>query len=88
MQRVFVGADRIAPNGDFANKIGTYSLAVLCKYHQVHPAPPAVLGAWVRVRSATRTLACGVDCVCAPMYAHAEGAGTSAPSVRSRMGVG
>jgi methylthioribose-1-phosphate isomerase len=28
---VIVGADRIAANGDVANKIGTYSLAVLCK---------------------------------------------------------
>ncbi len=32
---VIVGADRIAANGDVANKIGTYSLAVLAKYHQV-----------------------------------------------------
>lgn len=32
---VFVGADRIAANGDFANKIGTYSLAVLAKYHKI-----------------------------------------------------
>jgi len=32
---VFVGADRIAANGDFANKIGTYSLAVLARYHKV-----------------------------------------------------
>jgi len=30
---VFVGADRIASNGDTANKIGTYSLAVNAKYH-------------------------------------------------------
>jgi len=30
---VIVGADRIAANGDVANKIGTYSLAVLAKYH-------------------------------------------------------
>lgn len=35
VQKVFVGADRIAMNGDFANKIGTYSLAVLCEYHKV-----------------------------------------------------
>lgn len=35
VDRVLVGADRIATNGDFANKIGTYSLAVLAKYHQV-----------------------------------------------------
>lgn len=32
---VFAGADRIASNGDSANKIGTYSLAVLAKYHNI-----------------------------------------------------
>lgn len=32
---VIVGADRIAINGDSANKIGTYNLAVLCGYHNV-----------------------------------------------------
>jgi methylthioribose-1-phosphate isomerase len=32
---VVVGADRIAANGDVANKIGTYSLAVLAKENQV-----------------------------------------------------
>lgn len=32
---IVVGADRIALNGDAANKIGTYSLAVLAKYHGV-----------------------------------------------------
>ena len=32
---VLVGADRIASNGDIANKIGTYSLAVLAKYHKI-----------------------------------------------------
>ena len=32
---VIVGADRIAANGDVANKIGTYSLAVLAKENQV-----------------------------------------------------
>ncbi len=32
---VIVGADRIAANGDVANKIGTYSLAVLAKFHGV-----------------------------------------------------
>lgn len=32
---VLVGADRIARNGDTANKIGTYSLAVLSKWHDV-----------------------------------------------------
>lgn len=32
---VFTGADRIAVNGDAANKIGTYMLAVLAKHHGV-----------------------------------------------------
>lgn len=32
---VIVGADRIAANGDVANKIGTYSLAVLARFHGV-----------------------------------------------------
>src|SRR5438445_779434 len=32
---VIVGADRIAANGDFANKIGTYPLAVLALHHGV-----------------------------------------------------
>jgi methylthioribose-1-phosphate isomerase len=30
-----VGADRIAANGDVANKIGTYSLAIAARYHHV-----------------------------------------------------
>ena len=32
---VVVGADRIASNGDAANKIGTYGVAILAKYHNV-----------------------------------------------------
>lgn len=32
---VIVGADRIVANGDVANKIGTYALAVLAHYHKV-----------------------------------------------------
>jgi methylthioribose-1-phosphate isomerase len=32
---VLVGADRIARNGDFANKIGTYGLAVIARHHGV-----------------------------------------------------
>ena len=32
---VVTGADRIAANGDAANKIGTYSLAVLARYHGI-----------------------------------------------------
>ncbi len=32
---ILVGADRIAANGDFANKIGTYQLAILAKEHGI-----------------------------------------------------
>jgi methylthioribose-1-phosphate isomerase len=32
---VIVGADRIAANGDTANKIGTYSVAVLAQHHKI-----------------------------------------------------
>lgn len=32
---IFTGADRIAANGDSANKIGTYSLAVLARHHKI-----------------------------------------------------
>jgi methylthioribose-1-phosphate isomerase len=35
VQWVIVGADRIAANGDTANKIGTYQLSVTAKYHGV-----------------------------------------------------
>lgn len=40
---IIVGADRVAANGDFANKIGTYSLAILAKYHGIpfYTAAPA-----------------------------------------------
>jgi methylthioribose-1-phosphate isomerase len=33
VQKVVVGADRIAANGDAANKIGTYGVAVLARFH-------------------------------------------------------
>lgn len=35
IDKIFVGADRVALNGDAANKIGTYSLAVLAKHHRI-----------------------------------------------------
>ena len=40
---ILVGADRIVSNGDFANKIGTYSLAILAKYHKI---PFYVVAPW------------------------------------------
>ncbi|MCM8781442.1 MAG: S-methyl-5-thioribose-1-phosphate isomerase [Candidatus Omnitrophica bacterium] len=35
IDRIITGADRIARNGDTANKIGTYNLAVLAHYHKI-----------------------------------------------------
>jgi methylthioribose-1-phosphate isomerase len=35
IDKVIAGADRIAANGDAANKIGTYNLAVLSLYHKI-----------------------------------------------------
>ena len=35
VQLVITGADRIAANGDAANKIGTYGLSVLARYHRI-----------------------------------------------------
>jgi len=48
VQAVFVGADRIARNGDVANKIGTYPLAVLARRHGVpfHVVAPCTTLDW------------------------------------------
>jgi methylthioribose-1-phosphate isomerase len=35
IKMVIVGADRVASNGDVANKVGTYALAVLSRYHGI-----------------------------------------------------
>jgi methylthioribose-1-phosphate isomerase len=35
IQSAVVGADRVAANGDVANKIGTYGVAVLCRAHKI-----------------------------------------------------
>jgi methylthioribose-1-phosphate isomerase len=52
---VVVGADRIAANGDTANKIGTYSMAVLAREHQVpfYVAAP--------ISTVDETLRCGEE---------------------------
>jgi methylthioribose-1-phosphate isomerase len=52
---VLTGADRIAANGDTANKIGTYSLAVLARHHEL---PFYVIAPSSTVDHAT---ACGAD---------------------------
>ncbi len=35
IHKIFVGADRVTMSGDFANKIGTYNLAVLARVHKI-----------------------------------------------------
>ncbi len=35
IDRVLLGSDRICRNGDFANKVGSYALAVQCHYHGI-----------------------------------------------------
>lgn len=35
IDKIFVGADRVCSNGDAANKIGTYGLAVAARYHKI-----------------------------------------------------
>ena len=50
IQCVVVGADRIARNGDVANKIGTYGLAVLAAHHRL---PFYVAAPWSTVDLAT-----------------------------------
>ncbi len=49
---VIVGADRIAANGDVANKIGTYALALAARHHDV---PFYVAAPWSTVDPATLT---------------------------------
>ena len=50
IQAVIVGADRIAANGDTANKIGTYSVAILAKEHGI---PFYVAAPWATLDLAT-----------------------------------
>ena len=47
-----VGADRIAANGDTANKIGTYNVAILAKEHGI---PFYVAAPWSTIDLATAT---------------------------------
>jgi methylthioribose-1-phosphate isomerase len=67
---IIVGSDRIAANGDVANKIGTYNLAVAAKYHGVKvmvAAPTSTIDMSIasgseipiEVRGAEELLACG-----------------------------
>lgn len=69
---VIVGSDRIAANGDVANKIGTYSLAILAKHHGVKfmvAAPTSTIdmntatGAEIPIeqRDASEVFGCGAN---------------------------
>ena len=50
IKAVVVGADRIAANGDFANKIGTYNVAILAKEHGI---PFYCAAPWSTIDTAT-----------------------------------
>jgi methylthioribose-1-phosphate isomerase len=50
IQAVIVGADRIAANGDTANKIGTYGVSILAKEHGI---PFYVAAPWATIDLAT-----------------------------------
>ncbi len=50
IQAVIVGADRIAANGDTANKIGTYGVAILAREHNI---PFYVAAPWATIDMAT-----------------------------------
>jgi len=74
---VIVGADRIAANGDVANKIGTYQLAVAARYHGVRfmvAAPTSTIDLGVasgrdipiEERSPQEILSCGGQPLAAP----------------------
>jgi methylthioribose-1-phosphate isomerase len=52
IQSVIVGADRIAANGDVANKVGTYGVSILAKEHGI---PFFVAAPWSTVDLATAT---------------------------------
>src|SRR6201747_3257121 len=52
IQAVVVGADRIAANGDTANKIGTYGVSILAKEHGI---PFYVAAPWSTIDMATAT---------------------------------
>jgi methylthioribose-1-phosphate isomerase len=52
IQAVVVGADRIAANGDAANKIGTYNVAILAREHNI---PFYVAAPWSTIDLATAT---------------------------------
>src|SRR5580658_2705899 len=52
IQAVVVGADRIAANGDTANKIGTYNVAILAREHGI---PFYVAAPWSSIDLATAT---------------------------------
>ena len=52
IKAVVVGADRIAANGDVANKIGTYGVAILAKEHGI---PFYVAAPWSTIDLATKT---------------------------------
>ena len=81
---VIVGSDRIAANGDVANKIGTYGLAVAARHHGVRfmvAAPTSTIdkGNHRRPRDSDRGTACARGPAVGGQRIAAEGAGARNP---------
>ena len=53
---VIVGCDRVAANGDVANKIGTFALAIAARHHGVPFYVPGRAPRWTRRRRRARTI--------------------------------
>lgn len=80
IDKIVVGADRIAANGDAANKIGTYSLSVLAKAHGIEfyvAAPYSTVdlkikdGSQIHIEERKREEVLGYkDCLWAPLDAN------------------
>jgi len=81
VDRVIVGADRIAANGDVANKIGTYPLALAARYHGL---PFYVAAPWSTVDASTAT---GHDIVIEHRSADELGRGFRGPVAPAGVGV-
>ena len=62
---IVVGADRVVKNGDTANKIGTYALAVAAKYHNI---PFYVAAPYTSIDFTLETGMCIYTCICMYTY--------------------
>ena len=73
VQWVVVGADRIAANGDTANKIGTYQLAISARHHGVKfmVVAPSSTWTWPRRTASTSRSSCAIQRSCSALAGNA-----------------